>query len=277
MPASSTRVGASASSWARPRRTCGRQHARSRHPRWCRASDPAEVDPHSAGPARSSRRCPSANWRSASRSSWSAAPRRRGTAVTARSVDVRGAALEHGPLAEHRARPDLGDRLAVDLDRRAPRRAGGTARRPAALLDEHVALLQLRDSGLAPPRMIVVDSWRSSAVSTAVTSAGESSRPTVCACRTAWRYQSLKSVSPLLAVSVAVVVVHPVAGEAAGAEPARLVRAVGADRELQGGPHESGPGTGRTADASPAGRGDAGAAAGGLGEPDPAVADLGLG
>ena len=105
-------------------------------------------------------------------------------------------ALEHGPLAEDRAGSDLGDGLAVDLDRQHAVEQEEQLVARLALLDEALALLELADLGLSPPRMIVADSWRSSAVSTAVTSACESSSPHGVCLPNASRYQSLKSASP---------------------------------------------------------------------------------
>ena len=57
-------------------------------------------------------------------------------------------------------------------------------------------------AGFCPPCMIVAESWRSSAVSTAVTSASESSSPHGVCTPAELRYQSLKSVSPALAASL---------------------------------------------------------------------------
>ena len=86
--------------------------------------------------------------------------------------------------------------------------------------------------------MICAERRRSSAVSTAVTSAFESVSP-----QGVWRpkdlrYQSLKSASPDLWVRLTVVAVDPVAREAAVAGHRALDLAVGVDRQRQRRPHQ---------------------------------------
>ena len=111
--------------------------------------------------------------------------------------------------------------------------------------------LIVRISRLARRRdMIVTESWRSSAVSTAVTSAFES-------CVAPRRVLAERVAVPLLEVGeadlgreLAVGVVDPVPGELARAEHLEARRAVGADGERERGPHRRRRGTARTAGAS---------------------------
>ena len=103
--------------------------------------------------------------------------------------------------------------------RRARRRAGGRASSPGSPCSTRYSpFLTVRISGLAPPRMIVTDSWRSSAVSTAVTSAFES-------CVAPRRVLAERVAVPVLEVGepdlgreLAVGVVDPVPRELARAE-----------------------------------------------------------
>ncbi len=111
---------------------------------------------------------------------------------------------------------------------------------------------------------------RSSADSTAVTSAGESSlAPRACACRTRGGTSSLKSISAGLGDELAVGAVHPVAGERAGADQLELGPTVGVDRERQRGPGERRGTCTKGGWLDPAGGGHAGAAAGRLREARP--------
>ena len=161
-------------------------------------------------------------------------------------------ALEHRPLAEDGTRAHLGHDLAVDLDRRALRRAGGRSRRP--VLPVRPACFPPSAAELRPRarRMIVFDSWRSRADSTAVTRAGVSVSPHGVCTPNAWRYQSLKSARPALASRWPSGAEHPVAGERAGAGqldvdgPIHVIV-----RPASSTP--AAPGTGRTAACSPAG------------------------
>ena len=99
--------------------------------------------------------------------------------VTARNVAVRATALEDAALAEHGAGPDLGDRLAVDLDgEHAVQQQEQLVGLGDALLDQRVPVLHAADVAASRrPRMMAPCSSRSSSVSTSVTSAGESSSP----------------------------------------------------------------------------------------------------
>ena len=121
--------------------------------------------------------------------------------VSARRVDVPGPSLQQParrgwrpgrprPRRPRRPRPT------------ARRRAAGTPRRLAPCSVSTAPALSFRIVGFAPPRMMRSASSRSSAVSTAVTSAGESSSPQGVWAPKALRHQSLKSAMPDLAASL---------------------------------------------------------------------------
>ena len=129
----------------------------------------------------------SASARSASRSIWSAGATATRTSVCACRRRGADAALEHRPLAEDRARPDLGDGLAVDRsptstpsrseeERRRPDRPAGRGTRPC---------LTVRISGL---RAAAHDRGRELALERGLDRGDERlrvlARPTACACRT---------------------------------------------------------------------------------------------
>ena len=207
----------------------------------------------------------------ASRSSWSPATTAIRQGVTARRVAVRRP-LEQGHLADHGPGAELGDRLAVDLDPEHAVEQEVDVGAGVALLDQGLAGLQAPERAL--PSMMATDSRRSRAVSAATTSAGESSSPQGVRCSSVSRNQRSKSIRPVLATSVPLVVVDPVPGERAGPD------------DLVGGPAVGVDGEGRVDQAAGAihwtnggrrmlRRRRAGAAAGRLHEPDPAVAELG--
>ena len=117
VPASSTRLGALAVAWPARRTTCCRRGGRSRAP-----GPGSSRAPRARGPSRtrscSSRRWPSLTSASLSRSS---STLRASATLHGRHRDEGGRpppALEHGPLADQRARAEVGDVLAVhdDLD-----------------------------------------------------------------------------------------------------------------------------------------------------------------
>ena len=241
-----------------------------------RAANPAQVQAHRAVLARSTgaaprggghRQAPQAGPGRRRRT----AQRRRGIGVRARSVDVRAPALEQRPLPDHRAGADLGHARRRRPRRRARRRAAGTARRRWLPCSVSVSpAFSLRIVGFGAPRMIDVDSSRSSAVSTSVTSAGESSSPHgVCVAE--------GRAGPVLVVDQAalggeraVVVVDPVAGErrcpdeapsllpSAWMVSSSVVHTIGAQyctnggRRTARGAWEPGPPTGRLGEAHPA-------------------------
>ena len=125
--------------------------------------------------------------------------------------------------------------------------------------------------------MILVDSSRSSAVSTAVTSASESSSPHGVCLPNEWRHHSLKSVRPALAGELVLVVVDPVTRERAGADELPLGGTVGAQCQRERRPHRRAfeLHERRMVDA-PGGR-ERGATAERLHEPRRGFGDLGLG
>ena len=105
-------------------------------------------------------------------------------------------ALEQGALAEHRAGSDLGNRRAVDLDARTPSRSTyiSSPRAPCSTRVEPCLSVSMR--GFISPRMRRSESSRSSAVSTSVTSAGESCHPTGYLPRMRAATSCLKSTKP---------------------------------------------------------------------------------
>ena len=123
---------------------------------------------------------------------------------------------------------------------------------------------------------MMADSSRSSSVSTAVTTVGDSSSPHGFFSPKDSRYQVSKSIRPGLGLEGPVVAVDPVPRERAGPDDLEVGGPVGADGEGQRRPHhrprdlEVGP------PPDPPGRRHARLAAGRLGEADHAVADLGL-
>ena len=94
--------------------------------------------------------------------------------------------------------------------------------------------------GLAPPRMIRIDSSRSSAVSTSVTSAGESSSPQGVRLPNACWYQRCEVDETGLQAQVLIVVVDPVAGERARSRHVARRCAVGVDGERKRRPRQRG-------------------------------------
>ena len=161
------------------------------------------------------------------------------------------AALQHGALAEHGAGPDLGQRLAVDLDRQhAVEQQVQLAVVGSALLDERVPLLDARGCPACwPPRMIASCSSRSSSVSTSVTSAGESSSPHGVRRPNESFIHALYSARLLLATSLPLVVEHPVAGEAGRARSSRPCACRRRGSSAAAWSTRSGRGTARTAGA----------------------------
>ena len=80
--------------------------------------------------------------------------------VTARSVAVRLTALDESAFAEDRARPDLGDRLTVDLDREHAVEQQEERVPIVALLGERLADLELVGAlNRAPSRISVRESF----------------------------------------------------------------------------------------------------------------------
>ena len=197
-------------------------------------------------------------------------------AVTAISVDVRTPpsrcarspssapgpySASHSPSRSTRITPSRPGRC------RCPARPGGPARAPAG---------SFVMTGLAAPCISCTDSECSSAVSTAVTSASESSSPH-------GRVRAEGLGHPVGVVGQArlvgeraVVVVDPVPGEPARPAHRALRRAVGVQRERQRRPHQRRLPlhVGRVSDLA-RGR-QARPAADGLAEPHPAVAALGI-
>ena len=264
-----------------PRTRCGRRRPRTRAPRaGVEPRTPHRCDPHSAAVSA----LPGGGRRPARPAGRGRSGRRRATATRhARHRPQRGraaAAFEHGPLAEHRAR---------GRSRRARSPSTSTASTPSSSTNRSVArarparpapspAFSCLISGLAPSRMTLVDSSRSSADSTCGHERRRvQRRPTACACRRRGG-PVLEVGQPALGGELAVVAVDPVPRERAGARPAGpgcgRRRGSSAARSSR----RSARGTGRTAGAATGrGSGHAGPAAGRLREAHPAVADLGLG
>ena len=151
----------------------------------CRIHAP-EVRPARQDRSASSRRWPPDSSSSEERSNWPASTAATRQAVTAISEAVRTPPSRWARSPQDRARPVLRQLLAVSLDPDHAVQDQEDIGARLALFGERGAGLELVDPGLGAPCISCTDSERSSAVSTAVTSAGESSSPRGCACRRTW-------------------------------------------------------------------------------------------
>ncbi len=97
--------------------------------------------------------------------------------VTATIVEVRRPPSRSARSPRMAPGPTSASALPSTSMRRTPSSSRNSSSPDSPCLTSASPCLILRFFGLAPPRMIVVDSWRSRAVSTCVVTAGESSSP----------------------------------------------------------------------------------------------------